>query len=190
MWGGAKSAIKPVSQQTRTERIAAPKPPPPLPSRLASNSKSVKKAQDSKRSSPAHLQNHTRSPATPDRLDVPSVKRKTSRQRSPGEIKPNFGDDSDDDDDVRSRSSVGSSKRQKMDSLTPAIDTKRKLRSKRGFSQDDGEFPMTHAADVASSVRRSKLPDLQADQVTVELKYPSASQRERCVIFHGLRWRG
>jgi H3 lysine-79-specific histone-lysine N-methyltransferase len=179
MWGGAKSAIKPVSQQTRTERIAAAKPPAPLPSRLASQSKSARKAQDSKRSLPASAPSK-RSSATPDRLDVPSAKRKASRQRSPGELKPNFGEDSDDDDDARSRSSVGSNKRQETEPLSPTIDTKRKLRSKRAFSLDDhGEFPMIHAADVASPVRKSKIPDIQAHKVTVELKYPSASQRER-----------
>lgn len=180
MFGGAKSAIKPVSQQTRKERIATAKPPAPLPSRLASNSNPAGKPPKSSRSSPVSVQS-IRSPATPDRLDIPS-KRKAQRQKSPGEQKPNFGDDSDDDDDSASRSSVGSNKRQKTEPLTPTIDTKRKLRSKRAFSQDDhGSFPMIHAADVASPVRKSKLPDLQTDKVTVDLKYPSASQRERYV---------
>lgn len=190
MFGGAKSAIKPVAQQTRTERIPAAKPPAPLPSRLASQPKPARRAPDSTRSSPASAQ-PKQSPATPDRLDVPSTKRKASRQRSPAEQKPNFGQDSDDDDETRSRSSVGSNKRQKTEPLTPTIDTKRKLRSKRAFSQDDHrEFPMIHAADVASSVRKSKLPDLQADKVTVELKYPSASQRERYAEAQSLLWRG
>jgi H3 lysine-79-specific histone-lysine N-methyltransferase len=188
MFGGAKSSIKPVSQQTRTERIAAarPKPPGPLPSRLSSQSKPVRKAQESTRSSPASAQS-IRSPATPDRLDVPS-KRKAQRQKSPGEQKPNFGEESEDEDDARSRSSAGSNKRQKVERVSPTIDTKRKLRSKRAFSQDDHDraFPMIHAADVASPVRKSKAPDLQTGKVTVELKYPSASQRERCVWLQGL----
>lgn len=185
MFGGAKSAIKPVSQQTRTERIAAVKPPAPLPSRLASQSKSARRPQDSTRSSPASAQS-TRSPATPDRLDVPS-KRKAQRQKSPSEQKPNFGEESDDEDDACSRSSAGSNKRQRTEPLTPTIDTKRKLRSKRAFSQDDhGAFPMIHAADVASPVRKSKQLDLQMDKVTVELKYPSASQRERYVALQGV----
>ena len=185
MFGGAKSAIKPVSQQTRTERIAAAKPPAPLPSRLAPNSQSARKIQHSSRSSPASVQ-YIRSPATPDRLDVPS-KRKAQRQKSPGEQKPNFGEESDDEDDGASRSSTGSNKRQKVESLTPTIDTKRKLRSKRAFSQDDhGSFPMIHAADVTSPVRKPKLPDLQTDKVTVELKYPSTSQRERYVRLQGV----
>ena len=185
MFGGAKSSIKPVSQQTRTERIAAakPKPPVPLPSRLSSQSKTIRIVQESTRSSPASAQS-IRSPATPDRLDVPS-KRKAQRQKSPGEQKPNFGEESEDEDDARSRSSAGSNKRQKVESLTLTIDMKRKLRSKRAFSQDDHDrfFPIIHAADVASSIRKSKVPDLQTDKVTVELKYPSASQRERYVSY-------
>jgi len=189
MFGGAKSNIKVVSQQTRTERITAPKPPAPLPSRLASHPKPSRKHHTLKRSSPTSAQT-VRNPATPDRLDVPSAKRKASRQRSPGELKPNFGDDSDDEDDARSHSSVGSSKRQKTEPLTPTVDTKRKLRSKRAFLNDDQkEFPMIHAADVASSVRKSKLPDLQADKVTVVLKYPSASQQERYFMVQDFLWR-
>jgi H3 lysine-79-specific histone-lysine N-methyltransferase len=186
MFGGAKSTIKPRVQQTRTERIPTAKPPAPLPSRLASQSKPARRVADSTRSSPATARSK-QTPATPDRLDVPPSKRKASRQRSPGEQKPNFGQDSDDEDDARSRSSVGSNKRQKTEPLTPTIDTKRKLRSKRAFSHDDhGDFPMIHAADVASPVRKPKLPDLQADKVTVELKYPSASQRERYGEAHAL----
>lgn len=187
MFGGAKSSIKPVSQQTRTERIAAAKPKlsAPLPSHLSSQSKPVRTMQESTRSSPANAQS-IRSPATPDRLDVPS-KRKAQRQKSPGEQKPNFGEESEDEDDARSRSSAGSDKRQKVESATLTIDTKRKLRSKRAFLQDDHDrdFPIIHAADVASPIRKSKVPDLQTEKVTVELKYPSASQRERYDLVYG-----
>ena len=192
MFGGAKSSIKPVSQKTRTERIAAAKPPTPLPSRLALQSNSAKRSLDSARSSPAKVRS-SRSPATPDRLDIPSGNRKAQRVKSPGEQKPNFGEESDDEDadaDARSRSSGSSNKRQKVE-VTPTVDTKRQLRSKRAFSDDDhGAFPMIHAADIASPVRKSKLPDLQEDKVTVELKYPSASQHERYCRSRFQRWRG
>lgn len=69
-------------------------------------------------------------------------------------------------------------KRQRMEQ---DVDTSRRLRSKKAFSDEHGsKFPMIHAADLSAGSGGSHSATASSQQtVTVELRYPSASQRER-----------
>jgi len=67
----------------------------------------------------------------------------------------------------------------KKQKLGQHVDNKRQVRQKQAYSEEDGGvFEMIHAADVSSS--RSA-----QENVTVKLKYPSASQRERYNLVFG-----
>jgi H3 lysine-79-specific histone-lysine N-methyltransferase len=63
------------------------------------------------------------------------------------------------------------------------VDLKRELRYKSDLPEEDGSvFPMVHAADIASTTRKSKkVTATEEENVTVQLQYPGAQQRERYV---------
>ena len=105
------------------------------------------------------------------------MKRKASRQKSP--VQQHLSSDSEDEESVEAPAE--SYKRQKA---SRKIDMTRQLRSKQAFSEaDGGVFEMIHAADVSSVSKKSKLATIvPTENVTVELKYPSSSQRERHVL--------
>jgi H3 lysine-79-specific histone-lysine N-methyltransferase len=178
-----KFSIPPATPTIRLERVPEVKKPAPIPSRVASTK--LMQSQRSEEGSPSRASSSTprSSPATPT-SDSPSSsrlkpgKRKASRQKSPTQQV--FDEDSEDDGTVEELEDT-SYKRQKT---SRTIDFKRQLRSKQAFSEaNGGVFEMIHAADISSLSKKSKLAiAVSADIVTVELQYPSASQRERCVM--------
>ncbi|KAF4626996.1 hypothetical protein G7Y89_g11156 [Cudoniella acicularis] len=191
-FGKKKSMIQVRKPTIRVEKGQAALKPAPLPSKLASSKRQESpRYQDSPvRSSPS-ASNPRSSPATTPSVerDVPSsrhltVKRKAARQISPSThvVWDNDDDeDSDGDDGNKSSSELTRHKRQRTEEQ--AVDLNRQLRSRKAFSgEDGGRFEMIHAADIAQSAKGSKLPaGATVKDVTVELKYPSASQRERYV---------
>jgi len=171
-FGGPPPRIAARPPQIRVERTKAPKKPEPLPSKFLARQN--QRSRDPARVPPSKSKP---SPATPDRLEP--RKRKAVRQKSPAQQR--LESDSDDDDVGSPASFDGfADKRQKVDG---PVDLKRNLRSRKAFSEDNGGvFEMIHAADIASPTRKSKLVTaVEEKNVTVELKYPSASQRERYV---------
>ena len=94
--------------------------------------------------------------------------------------------ESDSDDDV-SDQDLGDARKRARRTSDVDHDSKRQIRSRKAFSEDDGGvFPMVHAAEVASLSKptkyRAAFPnDPQA--IHIHLQYPSASQYER-YVFH------
>ena len=78
-----------------------------------------------------------------------------------------------------------SRKRARM-STDVEVDTKRQVRCRKAFSDEDyGSFPMVHAADIASLSKPTKYRALFPEvprETEIYLQYPSASQREKYVI--------
>lgn len=182
--------IKPAAKIVRVEQAPAVKKPQPLPSVLAmAKRKHIAISNTSSaRSSPA-VSNPRSSPATspdldPSSLQVPKRKRKHGRQPSPSD-RPKFDDSEDDDDDASCDRPVP--KKQNIQGR----DTKRQLRSRKAFSEEDGgKFDMIHAAEIAATLRKPKtIAGQPIDDVIVELKYPSASQRERYTFVSNPRLR-
>lgn len=176
MFFGGKSKIQPVRAVVRTERVADPKKPAPRPSaiRQQSRAENGRTKESPARASSSSARSSPGTPATdttdPSRLHAPKSKpRKLSPARMQDRV--DFGSDDDEDsEDSRTEFEEPSRKKQK---LQRPVDLSRQLRQKQAFSQDDsGIFEMIHAADVSSS----RPP---TDNVTVELQYPSASQREK-----------
>ena len=90
--------------------------------------------------------------------------------------------DSDSDDDVSDGDLNISSKRARRRS-EPEPDATRQIRSRKAFSAENGgQFPMVHAADIASLKKpneyKTAFPEYP-EAVEVQLQYPSASQREK-----------
>lgn len=110
----------------------------------------------------ARAQNHRRRPAsTPQRLE------------------------SDSDDDV-SDQDLGDARKRARRTSEVEPDSKRQIRSRKAFSEDDGGvFPMVHAADVASLSKptkyRAAFPN-DPQVIRIHLQYPSASQCEGYVF--------
>jgi len=179
-WGPkSKSGIKPTPPKIRVERIPVAKKPSPLPSRLASRPQQVRRPQDPPAC--ASSSSSRTSPATPpsDRRDSDRLqprKRKAARQKSPTQqkLEPDSGDE---------ESSTSYEDPRKKQKVTGPVDLKRQLRSQEAFSvADGGVFEMIHAADLASTGRKSKVvTTVSVEDNNVELKYPSASQCERFV---------
>jgi H3 lysine-79-specific histone-lysine N-methyltransferase len=161
---GAKPNPKIVvpKREVRVEKAAPVKKPNPLPSKLAANP-----TQQSREPLRSQYSKERARPATPDRLHPKSQKRKALRQKSP--VHQRFESSSEDEADSPAPSYTFPEKRQK--SGTPA-DLKRQLRAERVFSVEDGEN-LVHAADVANE---------NPGAILLELQYPAAKQRERCVI--------
>jgi H3 lysine-79-specific histone-lysine N-methyltransferase len=169
-----KFSVQRATPTIRLERVPDVKKPAPLPSKVASTkSKQVQQASPSRespstaRSSPARSSSdgHGSSRLRPG-------KRKASEQRL---------DTDSEDDGATEELDDPLYKRQKT---SRSIDLKRRLRSRRAFSEADGRiFEMIHAADISSATKKSKLAvTVPVEHVTVELQYPSASQRERFVM--------
>lgn len=169
---GAKpnSRINVAPPKIRLEKSAPVKKPPPLPSKIAASRPSPR-PQSPARTSSSKLRT---SSATPDRLEP--RKRKALRQKSPAQQR--VESDSDDDTVGTPASFDEPSKRHKP---STDVDLKRELRYKRVSSEEDsGVLPLIHAADIASTTRKSKkVTATEEKNVTVELQYPGASQRER-----------
>lgn len=167
---GAKpnSKIAVVPPKIRLEKGTPVKKPQPPPSKIAS--RPAPRLQESRTIS---SKSRTAS-ATPDRLEP--RKRKAAQQKSP--VHQRIESDSDDDSVGTPASFDEPSKKRK---LSTEVDLKRELRYKSTSSEEDGRlFPMIHAADIASPSRKSKkISATEEKNVTVELQYPSASQRER-----------
>jgi H3 lysine-79-specific histone-lysine N-methyltransferase len=174
-----KFSIQRATPTIRLERFPNEKKPAPLPSKVVST-----KSTQAQQASPSRASSSTArsSPATPPSDGHGSSrlkpgKRKASRQKSPTQQRL----DTDSEDDGATEELEGTSYKRQKTSRT--IDSKRHLRSRRAFSEaDGGVFEMIHAADISSVSKKPKLAiTLSAENVTVELQYPSASQRERFV---------
>ena len=93
--------------------------------------------------------------------------------------------ESDSDGDVSDQDLGNARKRaRRISDVEP--DLKRRIRSRKAFSEDDGGiFPMVHAADFASLNKptkyRAAFPD-DPQAIRIHLQYPSASQCERYVF--------
>ncbi|PMD41430.1 DOT1-domain-containing protein [Hyaloscypha variabilis F] len=168
----------------RTERVPDSKKPAPLPSKVTSATSSHARRSEASPSRTAYSTARS-SPATPPSDGHGSSrlkpgKRKASRQKSP--VQQHLSSDSEDEESVEAPAE--SYKRQKA---SRKIDMTRQLRSKQAFSEaDGGVFEMIHAADVSSVSKKSKLATIvPTENVTVELKYPSSSQRERYNLVFG-----
>lgn len=167
--GKSKSKIQPVKAVIRTVRVQQPKKPEPRPSAVRLHSQNARRTESpaaraspsTARSSPA-LENGDSS-----RLQAPRSK---ARKLSPARAI-DWGSDSEDDlNDSNTDFEEPSRKKVKLDRV---VDVNRRLRQKEAFSEaDGGMFDMIHAADISAS--KSAIED-----ITVELKYPSASQKER-----------
>lgn len=90
--------------------------------------------------------------------------------------------ESDSDDDISDHALEGAKKRMRRASDVEP-DLNRQVRSKTAFSEENGgNFPMVHAADIASLSKPTKFTiafpnDSQATEIY--LQYPSNSQREK-----------
>lgn len=89
---------------------------------------------------------------------------------------PAFGDSSDDDDE----DGDPFSNRNKRIRRSASVDVNRRLRHKKAFGDEERDPHIIHAADIAS-VATSCPPILGAgaDEVSVELQYPSRCKPER-----------
>ena len=106
------------------------------------------------------------------------TERRVPRKRSTPTQRTVFSSDDSDADDVLERPS----KKMKQESVQDT-DSKRQIWSAKAFSGDDeGLFPMVHAAEITSLDKATKyLPTFEgwSDSLEVVLQYPSVSQRER-----------
>jgi H3 lysine-79-specific histone-lysine N-methyltransferase len=186
-----KSGIKPAPPKIRVERVPSERKPT-IPSKLATEKQSlVQRSKDSParsppssaRSSPTTPPNDRRESGSliPGRVVSGGRKRKPSRQKSPTVYQHL---ESDSEDDGSATDFDDSYKRPKVDNRP--VDLKRKLRSRKAFSDEDGgAFKMIHAADLKTEEKKPKsAAEMTVENVTVELQYPSASQRERYIAAH------
>ncbi|PVH89967.1 DOT1-domain-containing protein [Cadophora sp. DSE1049] len=187
MFGGVKSGIQRRKGVVSTVRIQTEKRPTPLPSveraRQQTTQRPSPSRESSARPSPSSAAASPATPATPssdpnESSSLRPPKRKATRQLSPNDI-PIMYDTSDDGSDSNiDLTDHKYFKRQKTNDLE---DGNRQLRSRKAFSDEDGgSFEMIHAADLCA--RSSKA---SSENVTVKLKYPSASQLERFYLDFG-----
>ncbi|KAL2075306.1 hypothetical protein VTL71DRAFT_249 [Oculimacula yallundae] len=188
MFGGAKTKIKPRKGVVTTVRVQVEKKKAPLASVGRAQQISIRPQQSrdiSARPSPSSA-TASPTPATPA-YDTPESsshlrppKRKAGRQLTPTNTHQHTPLMSDSDTGGNSTGSDlddRSFKRQKVDQ---EVDTKRRLRSKDAFSEEHGsDFLMIHAADLVPDTGSSRSHITTPENVTVQLRYPSASQRER-----------
>ena len=174
LWSGKALGIKPAAPKFTIEKVPVTKKPAPAPSKLTSRPATSSSGSSSAKI-PGPISSGSNSPATPKPGSNLNAKRKAAKQKSPAPKVQFEADSSSSSDDNHSH------KRQKMGVVKD--DPKRRFRSSKGFSEEDGGvFEMVHAADIASGPK-SKNGAVRRPTVTVELKYPSASQRERFVHF-------
>ncbi len=176
---GGPSRIKPVKAKVHTIRVPNAKKAEPRPSAILLQSRpqnqrakeSPARASSAARSSPA-------TPGTPKGSRLTAPRSKPSRHSPAQEQRIEWGSDSEDEQDDSNTDFEGPSR--KKQKLGRAVDSKRQLRQKQAFSKEDGGvFEMIHAADIPSGKKKSKTPESTSADTTVELQYPSASQRER-----------
>lgn len=93
---------------------------------------------------------------------------------------PAFGDSSDDDGEDGDPFSTHNKRMRR----SASVDVNRKLRHKKAFGDEERDPHVIHAADIAS-VATSCPPILgaPADEVAVELQYPSRCKPERWVFY-------
>ena len=105
-----------------------------------------------------------------------------TQKKRPSSVQPRLESDSDESstdeflDDSRKRARM---------STDVEVDTKRQVRCRKAFSDEDGGYiPMVHAADIASLSKPTKyravFPEIPR-AIEIYLQYPSASQREKYV---------
>ena len=155
----AKGKNSHIEQQV-VKVTAPPRPSIPLSQRL-NNRQLPKKPNSAQKAEPTKSGSHQRkrqAVATPQPLE------------------------SDSDDDVCNQTLEGAKKRlRRASDIEP--DPNRRIRSETAFSEeDDGDFSMVHAADIASLSKPTQFTiafpeDPQATKIY--LQYPSKSQREK-----------
>ncbi|CZS95743.1 related to protein-lysine N-methyltransferase [Rhynchosporium agropyri] len=199
LFGGAKTGIKPVKGKVTIIQVKGEKKATPLPSVSKARQQASKGSQQSRGSSarpssstnsrpPSSASTSPGTSATPyTDTQEPSAylgvsKRKASRQLTPSNSEhyiPLMNDDSDSGNSSNSEL-INDTKYFKRQRREQDVDTKRRLRSRKAFSDELGpEFPMIHAADLATKSGGAHPATASSQTVTVELRYPSASQRER-----------
>ena len=133
----------------------------------------------SKRSLPdkkaKQLNSQTAKPSPKSQSQIPRKRPASTLQRL----------ESDSDDDVSDQDLGNARKRaRRISDLEP--DMRRQIRSRKAFSEDDdGVFPMVHAADVASLSKPTKYKiafPSHSQIIRTQLQYPSASQSERYAV--------
>ena len=119
---------------------------------------------------------------------VKQVRSSNLKRSSPAVSTPRFSDS--DDNEEEEEEDLRTTKRPKLD-RNASLDTKRRIRDVKSFSEDDqGTFTMVHAKNIANLGTDEKpdpkyntfftaLQENEDEAPTVELQYPSASQRER-----------
>ena len=165
-------AIKAQPAQVRREIVLAPVNP-----------------QKSLNSNP-RLNDNRHLPGTLDMKRRPVTREQTSKPRTqnlrkrPSSTQPRLESDSDESSNDNFRE--GSRKRTRV-STDVEEDTRRHVRCRKAFSDEDGgSFPMVHAADIASLSKPTKYRAAFPDSVHatgIFLQYPSASHRERYIIY-------
>ncbi|KAK0124236.1 Nucleosomal histone H3-Lys79 methylase [Cadophora gregata] len=187
MFGGVKSGIQRRKGVVSTVRIQTEKRPAPLPSveraRQHTSQRPSPSRESSARPSPSSAAASPATPATPssdpnESSSLRPPKRKAARQLSPNDM-PIMYDTSDESSD--SNIDLADHKSFKRQKTNRPEDEKRQLRSRKAFSDEDGgTFDMIHAADLCDKSSKAS-----SGNVTVELKYPSASQLERFYLDFG-----
>ncbi|KAF8849867.1 DOT1-domain-containing protein [Acephala macrosclerotiorum] len=174
---GGKSKIKPIKATVRTITVPTEKKPPPRPSAVQAQKRhSDTRSPASARGSPSTARSSPASADDSSRLKVP--KQGHSRPRSPAQQRIDWG--SDDEENGGNNSTDYEEPSRKKQKLERPVDSKRQLRQKQAFSgEDSGVFEMIHAADIPIGKKKSKTAEQVAEDITVELQYPSSSQRER-----------
>lgn len=179
--------IKVAAKKIHVEATPVAKKPTPLPPKQSVTKKphGVRSSASSARSSPA-LSNAKSSPATSpsDDHELPSSrylqvhKSKSTRPISPS-YKPKFDDSEDESEGTPIEEPVA--KRRKVQG--EVVDLKRRVRSKKAFSEDDGaKLDIIHAADLPAPKKHKPTAHVSIEDIILELKYPSASLRERSVF--------
>ncbi len=128
-------------------------------------------------------------PISPRTLDVKqksvavqqtSKSRATNSRKRPSSVQPRL--ESDSDESPTDEVSKDSRKRVRR-STDGDVDTKRLVRCRKAFTDEDGgSFPMVHAADIASLSKPTKYKAVFPEfpyATEIFLQYPSASQREK-----------
>ncbi|MCJ1376953.1 Nucleosomal histone H3-Lys79 methylase [Xylographa soralifera] len=138
---------------------------------LQPSRKQTKRPQDKGRRSPLHT--------------VKKENEATRKRRTPSQGLVNFSSDDSEVEEEEEEEEEGSRKKLKAE-LDQDPDLKRQVRNKTAFSEDDeGIFPMVHAADIPSLDKTTKyVPSFEGlpENTEVSLQYPSASQRERYLL--------
>ncbi|KUJ22209.1 histone H3-K79 methyltransferase [Mollisia scopiformis] len=183
---GGKSNIKRVQAVVRTVRVADPKGPEPRPSAVRQHSQTTQTHRAT--ASPAGESPSTprSSPGTPsvdtaDSSRLRAPKRRARRTSPAKQDRVNFGSDGDEDEE-----DTDDNHARKKQKLAGSIDSKRQLRQKQAFSEEDGGvFDMIHAANISFVGKRNKNSEPVTEHVTVKLQYPSSSQQESYNLVFG-----